>query len=75
MWEFLQDLSQAALDYTANRSSTSEQPLVATIQALCSFVARLDAFSFHSNSSKKDELFELVKEKNDLKSQRNKKRG
>ena len=52
---FLQDLSQAALDYSANRSSTSEQPLDATIQALCSLVARLDAFSFQLNSSKKDD--------------------
>ena len=48
----LQDLSQAAIDYTANRLSTSEQPLEATIQALCSLVARLDAFSIQSSVSK-----------------------
>lgn len=51
----LQDLSQAAIDYTANRLSTSEQPLEATIQALCSLVARLDAFSIQSSVSKGDD--------------------
>lgn len=51
----LQDLSQAAIDYSANRSSTSEQPLEATIQALCSFVARLDAFSIQSTVTKGDD--------------------